>query len=72
MNPLCVDIERGAEMIGLSTTVLRGLIDQGLLPVIKFPSASAKRQGEPSRRVLIAVSDLEKFVEQHRVTEPAK
>ena len=70
--PLCVDVERGAEMLGLSTSVLRGLIDQGLIPVIKFPSASPKRQGEQSRRVLIAVTDLEKFVEKHRVTEPAR
>jgi len=72
MNPLCVDVERAAEMIGLSTSVLRGLIDQGLVPVIKFPSASAKHQGEKSRRVLVAVSDLEKFVDAHRVTEPAR
>ena len=33
MTPICVDVERAAEMIGLSTSVLRGLIDQGLLPV---------------------------------------
>jgi hypothetical protein len=37
------------------------------LPIVKFPSASARHQGEPSRRVLIAVRDLETFVEQHRV-----
>jgi hypothetical protein len=70
INPLCVDVERGAEMLGLSASVLRGLIDQGLIPIIKFPSASAKHQGEKSRRVLLAVSDLEKFVEAHRVVEP--
>ena len=72
MNPICVDVERGAAMIGLSTSVLRGLIDQGLIPVIKFPSASARHQGEKSRRVLIAVADLEKFVEAHRMTEPLR
>jgi hypothetical protein len=68
VNPISVSVERAAEMIGLSPTVLRSYIDSGLLPVIRFPSASAK--GERSRRVLIAVSDLEKFVEQYRVAEP--
>lgn len=72
MTPLCLDVKEAAASIGLSTSVLRGLIDQGLIPVIKFPSASAKHQGEKSRRVLIAVVDLEKFVEAHRVTEPAR
>lgn len=72
MNPICVDVERGAEMIGLSTSVFRGLIDQGLIPVIKFPSASAKHQGEKSRRVLISVDDLRAFVEKHRVSEPGR
>ena len=56
----------------MSASVLRSYIDQGLIPVIKFPSASAKHQGEKSRRVLIAVADLERFVEAHRVTEPAR
>ena len=72
ITPLCVDVERAAELIGMSASVLRSYVDTGLLPCIKFPSASAKHQGEKSRRVLISVSDLEKFVEQHRVTEPAR
>jgi hypothetical protein len=72
MTPICVDVERAAEMIGLSPSVVRGYIDAGVLPVIKFPSASAKHQGEKSRRVLIAVADLEAFVAKHRVTEPAR
>ena len=70
--PLCVDVEHAAEMIGMSASVLRAYVDSGLLPCIKFPSASAKHQGEKSRRVLIAVADLERFVEAHRVTEPAR
>lgn len=72
MTPLCLDVKEAAAAVGLSTSVLRGYIDLGLLPAIKFPSASSKHQGERSRRVLIAVADLEKFVEAHRVTEPAR
>jgi hypothetical protein len=67
-TPLCVDVERAAAMIGLSPTVVRAYIDQGLLPVVKFPSAN--RRGESSRRVLIAVSDLQRFVEQYRTEVP--
>ena len=70
MNPIAVSIERAAEMIDSSSSMVRSYIDQGLLPVIKLPSA--KHPNEKSRRVLIAVSDLEKFVEQHRVTEPGR
>jgi hypothetical protein len=72
MTPLCLDVKEAAAAVGLSASVLRGLIDQGLIPVIKFPSASAKHQGEKSRRVLVSVDDLRAFVEKHRVTEPAR
>jgi hypothetical protein len=67
VTPLCVDVKGAAALIGVSSSVVRGYIEMGLLPIIKFPSASAKHQGEQSRRVLIAVSDLENFIEQHRV-----
>ena len=66
-DPLCVDVERAAEMLGMSATCVRSYIEKGLLPIIKFPSAT--RHDEKSRRVLIAVTDLAKFVEAHRVTE---
>lgn len=70
LTPLCLDVKDAAAAVGLSTSVLRAYIDNGILPCVKFPSA--KHQGEPSRRVLIAVADLEKFVDAHRVTEPAR
>lgn len=69
MNPISVSVKTGAAMIGLSASALRDLIDRGLVPVIKVPG---KHQGERSRRVLISVDDLRAFVEQHRVTEPAR
>ena len=72
MTAICVDVEHAAEMIGMSPTVVRSYIDSGLLPVIKFPSASSKHQGEKSRRVLVSVDDLRAFVEAHRVTEPMR
>ncbi len=69
MTPFCVDIKTAAASLGMSTGVLRTYIDRGLLPVVKFPSA--KHEGETSRRVLIAVSDLEEFVAKYRVGEVA-
>ena len=39
---------------------------QGLIPTVKLPST--KHPGEDNRRVLVAVSDLEKFVAAHRET----
>jgi len=70
MTPLCLDIKSAAVSVGISSGALRSFIDQGLLPVVKFPSA--KHEGETSRRVLIAVSDLEAFVAKHRVGEVVK
>jgi hypothetical protein len=69
MNPIAVSVKEGAAMIGLSTSALRDLIDRGLVPAVKFPG---KHQHEQSRRVLIAVADLEKFVAEHRVVEPGR
>ncbi len=64
MTPLVLDVKSAAAAIGVSPWVLRRYIDDGLLPTVKFPSA--KHPGEVSRRVLIAVADLEAFVQQHR------
>ena len=64
MTPLVLDVNAAAKMIGVSPWVLRRYIDDGLLPTVKFPSA--KHPGERSRRVLIAVADLEAFVARHR------
>lgn len=61
---LCVDAKRAAKMIGVSVWVLRRWIAEDLIPVLRFPST--KHAGEPSRRVLIAVRDLETFVATYR------
>ncbi len=64
MTPLCLDVKSAAAAVGLSVWVLRRYIDEGFLPTVKFPSV--KYPGERSRRVLIAVTDLEAFVAKHR------
>ncbi|HXG90324.1 MAG TPA: hypothetical protein VNJ02_18515 [Vicinamibacterales bacterium] len=64
MTPLCVDVRAAAKAIGVSTWVVRHYIASGLLPTVKFPST--KHRDETSRRVLIAVTDLEAFVKRHR------
>jgi hypothetical protein len=61
---LCVDVRRAAEMLGgVSPWTVRAWIANGQLPVVKLP---AVRGGESSRRVLIAVGDIEAFVARHR------
>jgi hypothetical protein len=65
---LAVDVPRAAVMIGANASDVRGWIASGLLPCVKFPST--RRPGEPSRRILIAVADLEEFVRRHRDTAP--
>jgi len=68
--PLVLDVKAAAAYIHVSPWVLRRFIDDGLLPTVKYPSA--KHPGERSRRVLIAVADLDAFVARHRqaVREP--
>jgi hypothetical protein len=62
--PLCVDAKVAARLLGVSVWTLRGYIDDGLIPTVKFPSC--KYPGETSRRVLIAVDDLKAFVQMCR------
>lgn len=65
---LAVDVRRAAEMIGANESDVRGWIASGRLPCVRYPST--RNPGEPSRRILIAVSDLEEFVRQHRGASP--
>jgi hypothetical protein len=63
-RPICVDIRRAAEMLGgVSQWTVRAFIANGDLPVVKLPGVKA---GRTSRRVLIAVTDLEALVARHR------
>jgi predicted site-specific integrase-resolvase len=64
MTPLCVSVAEAAKAIGVSPWVIRHYIADGQLPTVKLPSV--KRPGEMSRRVLVAVADLEAFVAKHR------
>jgi hypothetical protein len=62
-DEICVDVERGAELLGISPTTLRSYVDQGLIPTISLPSATHAGR---SRRVLLLVKDLQEFAERHR------
>ena len=68
--PLCVDVPAAALALGVGTSSVRRWSESGELPVVKFPSE--KHHGEKSRRVLIAVADLERFVAKHRAVEEAR
>jgi hypothetical protein len=62
--PLCLDLKSAAASLGISVWVLRRYIEDGLLPVVKFPSA--KNDGEVSRRVLVSYDDLKAFRDRFR------
>jgi predicted site-specific integrase-resolvase len=66
VTPLVLDVKTAAATLGVSVWMLRRYIDDGLLPTVKFPG---RYDGEKTRRVLIAVSDLEAFVARHRTSE---
>jgi hypothetical protein len=64
LPPLCVDVERAAQLLGgVSPHSVRLWIQNGQLPVVKLPAV--RRRNESSRRVLIAVADLKVFVARH-------
>lgn len=65
---LAVDVPRAAEMLGTNESSVRAYVASGRLPTVRYPSS--RNLGEPSRRILIAVADLEEFVRQHRDTAP--
>ena len=65
--PLVMDVKRAAAYIGVSMWVLRRYINLALLPTVQYPSA--KVPGHRSRRTLLAVADLEAFVNRHRTTQ---
>ncbi|HEX5474969.1 MAG TPA: helix-turn-helix domain-containing protein [Vicinamibacterales bacterium] len=67
MNPLVLDVKAAAEATGMSEWMLRRYVRDGLLPTVKYPG---RYDGETSRRILIAVEDLQDFVRRHRRAEP--
>jgi hypothetical protein len=56
--------KEAADALRVSVWVLDRYIADRLLPTVKFPSS--KRLGAANRRVLVAVVDLEAFVQKHR------
>ena len=62
--PLVVDVKQGAAVVGVSDWVMRRFIQDGLIPTVTYPSA--KHPGKRSRRVLLAMADLQQFVAAHR------
>lgn len=68
-TPLVADVPRAAELLSANESDVRGWVASGLLPCVRYPSN--RRPGEPSRRILIAVADLEEFVRRHRETAPS-
>ena len=64
MPALVVYVKEASTTLGVGVWVLRRYVADNLIPVIAYPST--KRPGESTRRVLIAVSDLLKFVDASR------
>jgi hypothetical protein len=61
---ICVGVKRAAEIIGVSPGCVRAFIGNGQLPVVKLPPSRGAEAA--NRRVLIAVADLQAFVDRHR------
>jgi hypothetical protein len=64
VTPLIVDRRTAAATLGVSIWTLDRFVAAGLLTPLALPSV--KRRGSVSRRVLFAVSDLERFVDAQR------
>jgi hypothetical protein len=64
MTPLIVSVKEAAAALGVSAWVVRRYVADGLLATVQFPST--RHRGETTRRILIAVADLEAFVLKHR------
>ncbi len=64
MNPLVVGVAEAATMLSISRWAVRQLVIGGELPTIELPSS--KYAGQKSRRILIAVADVEAFIAAHR------
>jgi excisionase family DNA binding protein len=66
---LVLNVKEAAATLSVSTWTIRQWINEGHLPVVKLPSV--KHHGERGKRILIAVTDLERFIAQHRTGGPA-
>ncbi len=64
MMPLVLSRKEAALALNVSVWVLDRYIADKLLPVVSLPST--KYPGEMSRRIVVAVADLEAFVQRHR------
>jgi hypothetical protein len=64
MTPLVLTRKQAATALTISEWQLDQLIASGAIPTIRFPSSA--HRGEKNRRVLIAVRDLEAFIDAHR------
>jgi hypothetical protein len=64
MMPLVLTRKEAAAALKISEWQLDRLIADRLIPTIKIPSSA--HRGEKNRRVLIAVRDLEAFIDAHR------
>jgi hypothetical protein len=60
VTPIVVDVKTAASMLGVSAWTVREYVAAGDLPVVKLPATKGAQSR--SRRVLIAVADLEAFV----------
>ena len=60
LQPRLLDTKQAAAYCSCSYWTLRSMLQQGHIPVVKFPST--KYQSRPSRRVLIDKADLDAWL----------
>ena len=69
--PRLITVQQAALALNLSHWAIRDAITRGYLPCVRLPGAPNGSGAKDLRRILIAVSDLQKFIADHRVERPA-
>jgi excisionase family DNA binding protein len=62
MNPRLLSVTETASYLGVSTVTIRRWVASGHLQPVRLPSV--RRTGEPGRRLLFDVQDLDALVER--------
>jgi excisionase family DNA binding protein len=66
MTPMLISVKEVSVALGVSCWTVRNLVASGHLPSVSLPST--RHRGEGNRRILVAITDLEAFIQKHRGT----
>ena len=64
-------MRESAEFLGVDYDTLRGYVNHGLIPTVRYPSLAKGKRGEPRRKKMIRFEVLQKFILEHESVEGA-